>query len=133
MAGKLVRLLPKTFFDWSGLQIPATQNQLLLQRIDLTGWTEASLILRTHAANLTGGSILFFLQSDGQTDQDPGVLFQGAGWFAGVFATTPAPGLTVTGGAIKGESGLLIIQGSHSIAGPLNATVSLDLLLRAPG
>ena len=76
--GVVLRLLPKTPFDFSKITAGAGNQQVLTlaQHIDVVPFTEATFIVRAHTLSLAGTSqIIFSVVIDGYEFGDPGVGF----------------------------------------------------------
>jgi hypothetical protein len=104
----------------------------VVERIDVSQFIDAVLVLRTHAANLTGGVIQVFLSADGFTEDDPDLIFVPATPLISLNVTSPAPQLSTQLTTIRGHYATLGILGQRNSANPLSATVSVDLVLRNP-
>ena len=102
MAGRVVRILPKTFVSFTpnqGVAItsPTTMTQILARRVDVSQWREITLFARFHTPTLIGGlgaglpKIVAW--SDGYTDEDPTPAVDKNGTFglpSGLFMTSIA-------------------------------------------
>ena len=75
-SGLVLRLLPKTSYDFSKIIAGAGNNQVLTlaQHIDVAFFAEATFIIRAHAVSIAGAaSIVFGVVFDGYEFGDPGV------------------------------------------------------------
>ncbi len=73
-SGIVLRLLPKTAFDFSKITAGNSQTLTLAQHIDVAPFTEATFILRAHAVSIAGGATIDFnVLIDGFDFDDPGV------------------------------------------------------------
>jgi hypothetical protein len=132
MAGIVQTILPKRLFDFGNLAVSATQTLVVLERIDISQYDDAILVVRTHDASLAGGTISAFLVTDGWCDEDPAISFIGSSAIAGPVTIAAGPSLGISGASIFGQFAALIVSGSRSVGSPLSATLSIDLCLRNP-
>jgi hypothetical protein len=76
VAGQIVRLLPRTDFDASGMQSGLNTTVTIARKIDTSRWREAVLLVRLHAATWANAQFIQVLVApDGFTDEDPGAIW----------------------------------------------------------
>jgi hypothetical protein len=132
MSGVRLQLVPKRFYDFGTLQLSQAQTLFVVERIDVSQYIDAVLVLRTHAVNLTGGTIQVFLSADGFTEDDPDLVFVPTTPLISLNVTSPAPQLSTQLATVRGHYAVLGIVGQRTSNFALNATVSMDLILRNP-
>jgi hypothetical protein len=142
MAGALISILPKRVFDFSNVGSGSTLKYTIAERIDISQYADAVVILRVHSAVASGGSIAFELYGDGFTPEDPGMKFVTSGTLASIGTTIVSsvvpPVLQTFGNAVgttnvSGRYALFRVTGARNGTNTsLTATVSADLLLRSP-
>jgi hypothetical protein len=135
MAGIKIQLLPKRVFDFANLAVGGTQKMALVERIDVSQYTNAVVALQVHNDGITAGnSITFDLVGDGFTDDEPGLIFRTA---SPLFTSTSltfsdSPRVFTYGGTARGHYAALVVTANKAVAGFITATVSIDLILRSP-
>ena len=131
--GTIVRILPKTFYDFAKLKLSTTMTLRLASKLDVSVFTEAEWILRLHAATFTGVSQIQFTNVfDGYDFGDPALVFTQNGATA-VFAAgnTPPAYTTLSAGANFGRLLTLDMTATAPAgAGAFNVTISVDLALK---
>jgi hypothetical protein len=140
MSGVLVNILPKRTFDFSNVASGSSQKYTIAERIDISQYVDATLILRIHSAVASGGTIAFEVYGDGFTAEDPSLKFATPVALAAVgttiSSTVVAPALQTAGNStgvnLSGRFALFRVTASRTSASNLNATVSADLLLKSP-
>jgi hypothetical protein len=142
MAGAVITILPKRVFDFSNLVAGGPSQQCIVaQRIDVSQFVDAVLVLRVHSAVASGGTIAFEIYGDGHTEEEPGLQFVTSGTLAAIGTTisssVAAPVLQTIGNAsgttnVSGRYALFRVTGNRTSAFTLSATVSADLVLRSP-
>lgn len=79
MSGMVLRLLPRSKFDFA-LTLPAVGSFIIpiAQDVDLSGWREATLLVRVHGAVTMPASckLNVIAKTSAPTDEDPAVFFQ---------------------------------------------------------
>jgi len=78
MAGQIIRILPRTDFDMTGLSGGGASGVVVIARkVDTSKWRECVLLARLHAAaSWPGGSTISLIAApDGYTDEDPGAIW----------------------------------------------------------
>ena len=77
MAGTVIRVVPKTFFTFSGVpgNAPGPTTLWLARKIDVSPWTELTAVIRLHSGtSITGGAWTspptISAYADGFTDDD---------------------------------------------------------------
>lgn len=79
MAGRVIRVVPKTFVSFSpsqatALTTPQVFTQILARRVDVSQWREVTLFARLHTPSVVGamsGLPTIVAWADGFTDEDP--------------------------------------------------------------
>jgi len=140
MAGKLITILPKRTFDFSGLISGSSMTQVIVEQIDISEYIDGLLIVRVHAVNSVGGNMSFQLVQDGFSERDPSIIFLAppSAYFcsAAVVDSTVVPGKVIAGGGnmggFLGEYAALTVTASRVTTGSITASVSADLLMRSP-
>jgi len=137
MAGRVIRLVPKSTYEFSSLGAGAQTTIALAQRVDVSQYTELTLMVRTHEVNIPSGSGMLTVRAvaDGHTDEEPGQFFMDGTSLgdADIDANTTAPGYdTVSLAAGSGAmiSILLIAAQDASQVIDLEATISVDLSMK---
>src|SRR5713101_3873802 len=134
MAGVMLKIVPKRVFDFGNIgPTPATQVMTVAERIDISQYIDCMVALRVHAADTSGGTITFDLLGDGFTNEDPTLVFQTSSpLFSSLSISANNVVLLPYGGTVRGQYAAIRVSGNRTSANPLNATVSLDLVLRTP-
>jgi hypothetical protein len=140
MASLLLNILPKRVFDFSNTLVGEEQIVTLAERVDISQYCGGITIVRTHAADLSGGSILVQTVADGYTQDDPTASFQFAsGNFSLPVSISSEDVSTVPvvqasgslgGTGLGGQYAAVVLTASRTDPAPLIATLSVDLLLR---
>lgn len=137
MRQQLIRLLPRTDYDFSALPGGTlVANLPLVQNIDLSQWGTSALLVRVESAVLTSGSSFRIdARAVAPTDQDPAQFFRGR--IVGTVhqtATAATPPLLLrtrladnVGAAIS-----LFLSVDQQTTGDLKFTISVDLLVQEP-
>jgi len=135
MAGEVIRVCPPRVFDFSNIEAGGAQHITVAERIDVSQYARADLMVRVHEAQLTGTVVITVqLVSDGYTTDDPAKTFFSQPLGAGiVFDATDAvpPGTfeleTLTGGL----GSLMAVQVKVAQgAGDAMVRLSIDLALK---
>jgi hypothetical protein len=133
MSGLVLGVLGKRAFDFSTLAVGASQAYFVEERIDVSQYTECTVLLHVHDATMTGGTITFDVYGEGHSAEDPSLSFRTASsLFASVAISSSGTGLLKFGGPTRGEYVALRVQGSRASALPVKATVSVELVLKTP-
>jgi hypothetical protein len=136
MAGTLLNVLPKQVLDFGNIGVGTNQYLVLAERIDISQYIDVVLVLRVHAMSCGAASVMtFFVFPDGWCDEDPTINFISPFQVftpAGVGGSDVFPTLRSFGGSVSGHYVALVVQGLRGDAGPLSASVSVDLCLRSP-
>jgi hypothetical protein len=135
MRHRVIRLLQKTDYDFSGLVAgTSVVNLPLAQNISLADWGTGALMVRVHAVNLqTGSSFRVDARTVAPTSEAPGNFFRGP-----IIATVAAQQGLVTAPALlrtrlasqAGAAMSLFLSVFQEKVGPLTFTISIDLLLQ---
>jgi hypothetical protein len=133
MAGRLISILPKSVYDFSGSTVGSIQKLVLAERVDISQYIDCVLAVRVHSLTQGGSNnLLLDVFGDGYTDDDPSLTFVAtAAFFPSSFLNT-APGLVTYGGTARGHFARLILTAVHGTAGIFSITLSADLVLRSP-
>jgi hypothetical protein len=106
---------------------------IVAERISVERFIDAMVDLRVHTANIGGGSISFDLYGDGYTPNEPRLHFRTSSpLFSSSPISTSGLQLLTYGGTVRGCYAVLVVSATRPSAVSLNATVSLDLILRSP-
>ena len=137
MAGTVIRVMPKRTLDFTAVSSGSGQAQeiVLAQGIDVSAWREVSLMVRTHANNLSGaiGQIDILAYLEGRTAEDPGILFTSAANVASVTVNASTAAGTYVVQTLGGNVGAMVkvtAKGTRSGstgANALKADLSIDL------
>jgi hypothetical protein len=138
MAGRVIRLVPKTPYEFNTLGVSGQTTLALAQRVDVSQYTELTLMVRVHALDIPSGvgSIKVQAVPDGHTSEDPGLSFLDTGTVLG--SVTIATGSAVPGYTTKALSAgagpmiavLLVASQDTSQVTNLDATISVDLCMK---
>jgi hypothetical protein len=130
--GTVVRILPKTFYDFLRLKASTTMTLRLASKIDVSVFTEAEWILRLHAATFSGTSQIQFTSIfDGYDFADPALVFTQNGTTATFAAANVPPAYTVLPiGTNFGRLLTLDMTATAPASGAFNVTISVDLVLK---
>lgn len=137
MRSQLVRLLPRTDYDFSVLSAGTVlANIPLVQNVDISQWGTGTLIVRVHSDDTkVGNSFRIDARSVAPTDEDPARFFRG-GIVATVLLALP-PGVSSIVGAYEtrltdnaGVAISLFLSVNKAVGGTHSVTVSVDLLLQ---
>ncbi len=134
MAHEVIRLLPRTDYDFSALTAGAAVLNLPIGSpdLDLEAWCNGTLIVRLHQASLpSGNTIRVDLKATAPTDEDPGKFFRGP-LLATALASSSLTAPGVLRGALTGNaamSGSLFLSAVCATAGTFTFTISVDLLV----
>jgi hypothetical protein len=144
MAGTVLRVIPKRTLDFTSVSSsaigPTTGEELVLaQGIDVSGWREVTLMVRTHSTSFGGaiGQIEIYAYLEGRTTEDPGILFATTAPLGTVTITsaTVAPAYSVNGiGTNSGAMIKIAAKGTRTGSNGTNlikADVSIDLSLKS--
>ena len=134
MAGTVVRAFRKQFFDFSKIQ--GVQSITVAEHINVAGWSFMAIATRVHSADMSSPSlsIEFDFYKDGQTDEDPGMIFTSNP----VITTTlngpvASPSLWMSSiGGSYGPALTIVLKANNGALLPFTATISMDLVLRNP-
>lgn len=145
MAGRVIRVIPRTAFDFSYLDKSLVEVRVLVGKIPVAEWTEARLLVRTHNRTISGGSangqIVVQASLDASTPEDPNHTFVSSAAIANLSVTVDAstePGefeLSNAGTAIGSmlAIGVVATQDTTTDQGQLYVDISADLILKTPG
>ena len=130
--GTIVRILPKTFYDFVKLKPSLTMTLRLASKLDVSVFTEAEWILRLHAATFSGASQIQFTNVfDGYDFGDPALAFTQNGATATfAAANTPPAYTTLSAGTNFGRLLTLDMTATAPASGAFNVTISVDLALK---
>lgn len=146
MANRVIRVLPRSLFDLSGLGLGGKAGLTLARRVEVSEFTELTAYIRFHPGTQVDhapsvASLVF--DADGYTDEDPGSLYLPSGQppYALSFQTIKtfsAFPLVNTGGAMRvlaipsGFGSLLsigfVVTANAATTGTLQYVFSIDLV-----
>lgn len=76
MAGKVIRVVPLTNYDWSNIGVGVEVVTFVALHVDVSQFRHATLCVRAHNLNIPGdGSVQVQVVPDGHTQQDPSLHF----------------------------------------------------------
>ena len=136
MAGVVLQVVPKRVLDFSNLASGTTQDLVLAQGIDISQYSEVSLMVRVHDNSGTWPSlgtpkIEIFGQTDGRTFEDPGLLFAGStllGTATVASGTAQAAYFVNSLGSNVGSMVRIVARGTRGGAtNTVKATLSVDI------
>lgn len=131
MTDTTLEILEKRTFEFSTLSTGTSQAFIVLEQIDVSQFSFATLKLRVHSCDTSGGSIVFDFLGDGATEEDPGQSFEtSTPLFPALAVPSAAPAVVASGGPIPGQMGVLRVSATKASSSPLRATVSIELVLR---
>jgi len=137
MAGRVIRLVPKSLYEFNSLGAGGQTTVALAQRIDVSQYTDLTLMVRAHSVNIPSGSGTLTVRAvaDGHTDEDPAQFFiEGTSLGdVAIDANTSQPEYNTV--ALSAGSGamiavLLIAAQDASQPVDLEATISVDLSMK---
>lgn len=126
---EVLHLFEKRVFDFSKLNVGATQSLTISERIDITNFGLGTMQLRVHSSDVSGGTIAFDLYGEGLSRDEPARDFVTNAPLFPSIAVQTGPGFSVSGGQILGEFARLKVTATKVSASPLLVTASLDLLV----
>jgi hypothetical protein len=141
MAGTVLRIVPKRTLDFTAVSsgTGAAEEFVLAQGIDISGWREATMMIRTHSTAFGGaiGSIDIYAYLEGRTSEDPGILFATTTPLGtvNINSSTVAPAYSVS--AIPGNAGAMLkiaAKGTRTNSlgsNTIKADISIDLSLKS--
>lgn len=134
MAGYVQEAVPERVVDFSTLAVGGVEDVILADRIVLERWRELTLLVHVHSHSLAGGigDITISIYPISWTDEDPSLAFLPAASTGSVTidSTATSPGyliapITMYGLNCMGPMARVVAHGHRSLAGALNATVSI--------
>lgn len=131
MAGRVIRVYPKTTLNFDGLGSSTTADVILVRRVDVSQFREIEILVRSHASSWSAPSAATVqILGDGYTDDDPATAFFTAS--LGSAAIDSAGTLNVA--SVSSAFGALIALNLHASkglnGGNLNFSISIDLVGR---
>ena len=148
MAGRIIRILPRTSYTYTTLATSGTATVEVAQRIDVTGWEEATLIARLHPGSTFAASntVAVNVVGDGFTPDDPSILFQSSNLATYTFNTSilstatsgnlqivPVKGDGTNRGYFGGLLSVTLVFTQVTGASTLTPIISIDLSVKNPG
>lgn len=141
MSGLLFPLLPKTNITFDRISVGDQQLIVLVDRINLIHWREATMQVNVHSHTLTGpsDSITIGLRNQSVSEDDPAISFtdRDGSFLVGLAVTSfDVPPryipLYLTGPGVYqlGPMAQLVALGSRQSSGSVSALVSVDLSLK---
>lgn len=133
MAGRRVELFAKRTFDMTGVLAAETMTVELIDRLDVRDAERATLLVRTHSADFSGGgSIAVVIQQTAPSAEDPSVDFIGSD-LVSTTAGSSAPSLAVAGVDLLSITTVRVVVdctqsgGGGSLTGELSAELVLEM------
>jgi len=136
MAGKVIRLVAQRLLDFTDLGSTSEIAFVLAQGIDVSAWTDATLVVRLLEQTITAttGLIKIFAQPEGRTSDDPRVQFVSSLSLGTVtITTTSAPQVFLEPlGPNLGSAIRVVISGNKgSGSGSAGVLLNVDLSLKS--
>jgi hypothetical protein len=126
----VVELFPKRQFDFSNLRVGSTQTFDVLEHLEVSQFRWGTVELHVHDSDAAGGTIVFDLCGDGQTNEDVASTFVTNG---PLFPSSPivssGTALLVYAGRVPGEFARLRVSATKTSSNPLRATASARIAL----
>ena len=132
MAGVVLPVLQKRVFDFGHIPVGSAMVVTVAEHLDISQYTDCVLEVRTHESTLSGGQIAVDLFGDGFTKDDPSLTFLTQSALISEITAPDAVGLKTSAGTAFGHFATLVIRGVRTSISPLNAALSVDLILRTP-
>jgi len=135
MAGVVLNVIPKRVFDFTNFAVGSTPSYTVVQRIDVSQYTDGVLEVRFHVNNIPGGNTVSVnIFGDGYTDEDPASQFTTlTPLFAGLSVSGPQQAFIGTsGGTVYGHYAVIVVSATMASAITTAVTLSADLVLRSP-
>jgi hypothetical protein len=132
MAGRLIPILPKRVFDFTGVAVGATQQIVLAERVDVSEFIDCMLVVHSFSvpAFVTMNIDVY---GDGFTQEEPNMLFRTS---APLFASTTINSATYIfpyGGTVRGQFVTLVLSANRSAPGGGSTwTAAAHMILRSP-
>ncbi|MBZ0119951.1 MAG: hypothetical protein K8H88_23380 [Sandaracinaceae bacterium] len=132
-------MVNKKDFVFSSLKASEDQEMVVAERVDVSQWTEATLMVRVHTASTIPGtaSVKVLAYADGYTEEDPTTVFQAATASATVLLQgnpVVAAGtfsLALLDDAPIGSMVRVTVKGHQAATvGTVKANISVDLALK---
>lgn len=137
MNGRTLRVIPRHQFDFSHLVGQASDSRTLAGRIDASQFTQAELIVRTHARDIeqANAKLRVELVRDGYTDEDPAQPFISTSALTTIdIVPGTTPGTMQVSSVVTNLGSMLavrVVGVADTSAGDLMADLSVDLVLKA--
>jgi hypothetical protein len=139
MAGQILRILPKTDYDYGSLGNSANVTSVVARRVDLSPFREAVICFRLHGKGPTdwntGAKIELYYTPDGYTAEDPGQAWNGPtavllGTAILQTDTVPCFRIATITSPFSGLGLFSIKFTQATAAGAFKSTISIDLVGR---
>ncbi len=77
MSGRIIRLAPRSVYDFNMLNAGGSTAIALAQRVDVSQYTELTLMVRVHGVDIGAGAGNLKVRAvpEGHTNEDPGQFF----------------------------------------------------------
>lgn len=127
MSGMTIPLFTKRTFTFAD-----TMTVPVVKAVDVSHYTEGSLIVRVHGGTIDAGSIAVRARTTAPSPEDPSVDFVSTSNAAIVTLTTASSGDLGTGALSSDFGGFLRVDvvGTY-VSGTLTATLSAELVVKA--
>jgi len=120
MAGQVIQLAGKTQYDGSKVQGSQNQAFLVAERIDVSQYREANLVVRYHEGTIgASATVTVGATAEGHTAEDPGLTFR----------TDPASPLAEVSLTSNDSAPLLKIA---DVTSPFGSMLSVFVLIEQP-
>lgn len=135
MAGTVLRLLPRTDYDFAKVQASNSVVVWTSQNVDVSRYREATLLVRVHTINIgTGATLVVALRTAQPSQEDPAQYFRASSDLAYVLLNNGTTAPRLEAAALPSNfGGFVSLQLRASQPGTLttlNATLSVELSLK---
>ncbi len=140
MPGTVLRVIPKTRYDFGSQALSTTQTLTVASKLDCSRYREVTLVLRVHSFTVTDTSTISVLVSaEAPTVDDPQFdTITSSTVVASVAVSSSSPAapillLAISASIPSGSSVVIQVrcQTSTSVSGPNNAVISADVVLKS--
>jgi hypothetical protein len=134
MSGAVLSLLDRTSYDFSGLGQGTGTTVRVARNIDISRWSEGTLMVRVHAKTIAGGTIKVYLERVLPSAEDPSIEFVDTNPVASIqiLGTEQENLLTAALPANCGAMMTLVVHGGQTVGDDnLKATISVVLSLKS--
>lgn len=138
MAGRIIRILERTDFEYSNLGVSSSTGEISLGDVDVSGSRETTLLIRVHALNLASGSgtpkYSVIVKATAPTTEDPTHVFRDPTALVTSVITTGSTVPFLVRAAVPANCGAWISVLLQATQGgsvdTLTATLSIDASLK---